>query len=239
MKVTCKSLLAGAQAAQGIAVVVDVFRAFTCAPLLFSLGIKRYILVSTPEEALDLKKQDQELILAGEVGGRPIKGFDLSNSPSQILRHGQPFFEGKTVVHRTSSGVQGALAALDVADEVLLAGYSVAKATAQYVLSNPPEQVSIVAMGLQLKEKVPEDEWCARYIAHLLGAVDYDHNKALREILFDETTQKFLRGDRPEFPPEDPVLCLQRNIYNFTLKACREEGLVVAKKVTQSGSNVD
>jgi len=231
MKVTRDSLLAGAQAARGIAVVVDVFRAFTCTPFLFSLGIKRSILVATPEEAFRLKKQDQDLILIGEVDGLPIEGFDLGNSPSQILSQVPGFFEGKTAVQRTSSGVQGALASLDVADEVLLASYSVARATARYILSNPPQQVSIVAMGIQLMEKAPEDEWCARYIGHLLGASEYDHNEALREVVFHETAQKFLRNDRREFPTEDPVLCLQRNIHDFALKAHRDGNLVVAGKV--------
>jgi len=58
MQVKCTSLLAGAQGAQGIAVVVDVFRAFTCTPLMFSMGIKGSILVGTPEEALELVTED-------------------------------------------------------------------------------------------------------------------------------------------------------------------------------------
>ena len=230
MHVTCDSLLPGAQAARGVAVVVDVFRAFTCAPLLFSLGLERSILVGTPEEALALKQKNNDLILVGEVAGLPVEGFDLGNSPSQILQMDPIFFKGKTAVQRTSSGVQGVLAALDAADEVLPCSYTLAKATAQYVLSNSAERVSIVAMGVQLKRKAPEDEWCARYIAHLLGAADYDHNEALREILYQETTQKFLNGNRPEFPPEDPVLCLQRDIHDFVLKAEREGDLVVVRK---------
>ena len=86
-------------------------------------------------------------------------------------------------------------------------------------------------MGVQLKEKAPEDEWCARYIAHLLGVTDYDHNEALRDILFQETTQKFLTSNRPEFPPEDPILCLQRDIHDFALKASRKGDLVIVKEL--------
>ena len=68
MKVTHTRLLEGAQAARGVAVIIDVFRAFTCAPLLFSLGIQKSILVSTPEEAFALKEKNSQLILIGEVG---------------------------------------------------------------------------------------------------------------------------------------------------------------------------
>jgi 2-phosphosulfolactate phosphatase len=72
--------------------------------LLFSLGIKKSILVSTPQEAFALKSHDKALLLSGEVKGIPIAGFDLGNSPSEILRRGAPYFKGKTVVQRTSSG---------------------------------------------------------------------------------------------------------------------------------------
>lgn len=231
MKVVCYSLLEGARAARGVVVVVDVFRAFTCSSLLFSLGVERSIMVATPEEGLAMKRRDPALILVGEVDGIPIEGFDMGNSPSEILRLGRNFFNGKTVVQRTSSGVQGALVALENADEVLLGSYSLAGVTAEYIEARSPERVSIVAMGWNLKEKAPEDEWCARYLAHLLGACEYDHNEALSEILFHKSTQKFLSRAYPHFPAEDPTLCLQRDIYDFALQARREGELVLVSKV--------
>ena len=230
MKITCSSLLAGAQSARGTAVIIDVFRAFTCSPLLFSLGVDKVILVSSPAEALELKKANPDLILIGEVGGIPIEGFDFGNSPSQILKMTPGYFQNKTIVQRTSSGVQGALAALGGADEVLLGSYGLARSTARYILSKQPEQVCLVAMGWNLKEKAPEDEWCARYLIHLLGAAAYDHFQALREIIFHETTQKFLRGALSYFPAEDPIVCLQRDIYDFVLRVCRKDDVVIVKK---------
>ena len=95
MQVSCHSLLAGAQAARGVAVIIDVFRAFTCAPLLFSLGVPRIILAATAAEAFALKRQNPNLLLVGEVGGIPIEGFDLGNSPSQILKTDPSFFPGQ------------------------------------------------------------------------------------------------------------------------------------------------
>jgi len=231
MEVTHTRLLEGAQTAKGVAVIIDVFRAFTCAPLLFSLGIQKSILVSTPEEAFALKKKNSQLVLIGEVGGIPIEGFDLGNSPSEILKKGTAFFDGKTVVQRTSSGVQGVLLALDVADEVLPASYALAKSTARYILSKQPPRVSIVSMGWALEHIAPEDEWCGVYIAHLLGVNDYDHNKALEEILYNQTTQKFFDPEKPHFPPEDPIMCLQLNIHDFVLQAKRDDGQVVVNKI--------
>ena len=231
MKINFSSLLAGAQNSNGLAVIIDVFRAFTCAPLLFALGIKQSVLVGSPSDALELKQSDPDLILVGEVGGAPIDGFDFGNSPSQMLRADPAFFKSKTIVQRTSSGVQGAIAALAVADEVLLGSYALAKSTATYILSKNPEAVSLVAMGWNLKVSAPEDEWCGRYIAHLLGDGQYDHVQALREIVYHETAQKFIRGNVSYFPAEDPLLCLQRDLYGFVLRAEREKGLVVVKKV--------
>ena len=232
MKVTCASLLKGAQEAKGVAVVIDVYRAFTCTPLLFSLGIEKSILVATPQEAFELKRKNRNLLLLGEVDGIPIDGFDLGNSPSEIIQKGAAFFDGRTVVQRTSAGVQGVLAALDTADEVLPASYALAGSTAKYLLNKQPENVSIIAMGWSLKVTAPEDEWCARYVAHLLGAGEYDHNAALREILFHKTTQKFFDIDKPHFPAEDPAVCLQRNCYDFILKAKREDDQVVIRMMT-------
>ena len=231
MEVTHTRLLEGAQTAKGVAVIIDVFRAFTCAPLLFSLGIQKSILVSTPEEAFALKEKNSGLVLIGEVEGIPIEGFDLGNSPSEILKKGTTFFDGKTVVQRTSSGVQGVLTALDGADEVLPASYALAKSTARYILSKQPPRVSIVSTGWALKYIAPEDEWCGVYIAHLLGVNDYNHNEALEEILYDQTTQKFFDPEKPHFPPEDPIMCLQLDVYDFVLRATRDDDNVVVNKI--------
>ncbi len=232
MQIRYHSLLAGARAARGTAVIIDVFRAFTCTALLFSLGIKKSILVASPQEAFALKQDWKDVLLIGEIGGIPIEGFDLGNSPSEIMRQGPSFFNDRTVVQRTSSGVQGALAALDAADEVLVASYNVARATADYLQSKKPVMVSLVAMGWDLKERAPEDECCARYIAHLLGAGDYDHNAAMHEILQHETAQRFLRADNAHFPAADPIWCLQRDVYDFALRVERDQNRVRVNKIT-------
>jgi hypothetical protein len=63
-----------------------------------------------------------------------------------------------------------------------------------------------------------------------LGAGDYDHNKALSEILSNETAQRFLRADSPHFPAEDTILCLQRDVYDFALRVERDQEHVLVKK---------
>ena len=228
MNIKRLSLLDGAREARGTAVIIDVFRAFTCEPLMYHFGVKRIILESDIESC---RKYDGNVLLAGEKDGRPIDGFHLSNSPSHLIEKGAEMLNQRCVVHHTTSGTNGALTALEYADEVLLSSYVNARATAQFILKQAPETVSIVAMGVVSVEKTPEDELCGDYIESLLTGGPYDHVHALSTILSDESAQKFLRGDRNYYPKEDPVICLQRDVFDFALLARRYGDAVIVTKV--------
>ena len=231
MQVELMSLKAGAQKARGVAVVIDVFRAFTTAPVLFYQGVRNIYLVGPPEAGLALKQKDPELILVGEVSGEPIEGYDFGNCPSDILAQDPARFQGRSAVLRTSAGVQGTLMALENADAVFLAGYVTARATAQYVKQLKPELVSIVAMGRNMKQIAPEDENCARYIAHELGHGEYDHRRAMKELLFSPTTKLFMDPEPAYMPPHDPIICLQPNLFDQVIKAEKKDGMVLARPV--------
>jgi 2-phosphosulfolactate phosphatase len=235
MEVLRTRLARGAAEARGTAVIIDVFRAFTCAPLFVHLGVSRLILEADPAEATALRRANPDWLLAGEVNEVPIEGGDLSNSPSEILRRGGDFFRGRTLVHRTTAGVTGATAALGQADEVLLGGFLTAGATARCILERNPAAVTLVAMGSRASEPSPEDEACAAYLEHLLTGRTYDHLASVREILFHPAARKFLRGDKPYLPPEDPVLCLQRDLLDMALGIELEDGRVVVRRRDRAG----
>ncbi|MGD8397555.1 MAG: 2-phosphosulfolactate phosphatase [Anaerolineae bacterium] len=226
------SLLAGARRARGLAVVIDVYRAFTTAALMFHLGAEKIVLLAEPEDVLRLKRDDGYLAV-GEVGGRMVAGFDLGNSPSAVLAAGRDTFAGRRVAQRTSAGVTGAVAAAEGADCVILGSYVTAAAIARYIhtLSPLPAAVSLVAMGKAGLEPTPEDEACADYLEHLLTGRTYDVVAALRCIVDDESTRKFLRGNHPHYPREDPIYCLQRNLFDFVLIATLEDGRLTARRV--------
>jgi 2-phosphosulfolactate phosphatase len=231
MNILRKRLLAGARQAEGVAVVIDVFRAFTSAAVMFYLGVEKILLQADPREALELKRTTGYLA-AGEVDGKDIPGFDLGNSPSRMLTLDRAFFEGKTVIQRTSAGVLGAIAACQRADQVILASYVIAKATASYIrrLSPQPETISLVAMGNAGSRSTPDDEGCADYLEHLLTGKAYDHLAALQAIMADECAQAFLRGDRAYLPPADAVYCLQRDLFDFALVVGWENGRPVTRR---------
>lgn len=221
MRIQRLSLAQGAAQARGIAIVIDVFRAFTCEPLLFHYGAREIIL--EPDIAAALAMPGDYLRI-GELNEVPIEGFDLTNSPFLIMSRGRSFFEGRRIVHRTTSGVTGAAEASRHADQVLLASFANARATAEYVRNAAPDLVSIVAMGIRSKESAPEDDRCGDYLEHLLTGTPYDHVQALAEILAHETAQKFLRGDKPYLPREDPAICLQRDLFDLALVLNVQDG---------------
>jgi 2-phosphosulfolactate phosphatase len=230
MDIVRTRLAEGAAGARGTVVVIDVFRAFTCAPLFFHFGVSRVVLEANPAMATSLRQAHPDWILAGEVDEVPIEGGDLSNSPSEILRKGRAFFQGRTLIHRTTAGVTGATSALERADEVLLGSFVTAGATARYLRERKPRIVTLVAMGSRAAEPSPEDEACAACLEHLLTGRPYDHLSALKEILFDPAAGKFLRGDKPYLPPEDPVLCLQRDLFDMVLGVGMEDGRVIVRR---------
>jgi 2-phosphosulfolactate phosphatase len=236
LRVLRKRLLSGAAAAEGVAVVVDVLRAFTSAAFMMHLGAEKIVLLAEPKEVLQFKSETGALAV-GEVGGKRVGGFDLGNSPAQIVAAGRGLFAGRTVAQRTSAGVTGAVAAARSAEQVILGSYVTASATVHYLqaLSPPPEIVSLIAMGNAGRESTPDDEACADYLEHLLTGAPYSHSTALQQIVEHECTQKFLRGDRTHFPPADPVYCLQRDLFDFCLTAQLEEGILVARRRTVPG----
>src|SRR5262249_12303089 len=118
--------LAGARGARGTVVVIDVLRAFTTAAFAYASGARELALVATPDEALLRKVREPALVLVGEVGGRPIPGFDHGNSPERMQALD---LAGRTVLLRSSSGVQGVFAARASARRVLLGSFVTAAAT--------------------------------------------------------------------------------------------------------------
>jgi 2-phosphosulfolactate phosphatase len=230
LRILRKHLLSGAQEAEGVAVVIDVLRAFSSAAYMMHLGAARIVLMVEPEEVLRFKSETGALAV-GEVSGKIVDGFDLGNSPARILAAGRDRFSGRTVAQRTSAGVTGALAAARRAAQVILGSYVTAGATARYLLELSPEVVSLVAMGNAGREITPDDEACAGYLGHLLAGTPYDHVSALQEVVEHECAQKFLRGDQAHFPAADPVYCLQRDLFDFVLAAQLEESLLVARRI--------
>ena len=72
MNIEIFHLLEGADQAGGLAVVIDVFRAFSLECYLFSRGVQKIYAVGREETAWELKRKHPEYLMAGERGGMRI-----------------------------------------------------------------------------------------------------------------------------------------------------------------------
>jgi 2-phosphosulfolactate phosphatase len=221
MNVRVTRFLEGARQATGHAVIVDVFRAFTTAAFCVAAGAREIVLVSDAEHALALKRDDPSLFLTGEIGGRPIEGFEVGNSPSVIERLD---LTGRRVVQRTSAGTQGVTAATR-ARGIALGSFVIAEATVRH-LRRGATDVTVVAMGHGASEKADEDEACARYIAARLVDAPTDIRAILASLWQDEDP-----GWPEWFPRRDAELACQVDRFDFALPVTREDGLLVARPV--------
>ena len=114
MNIEILQLIEGAKQAKGLTVVIDVFRAFTMEAYMMARGAEKVIPIGDCDLAYKLKQENPDIILAGERGGKILPGFDVGNSPWELL---QIDVTGKTVVHTTSAGTQG-IANATGADEI-------------------------------------------------------------------------------------------------------------------------
>jgi 2-phosphosulfolactate phosphatase len=225
MNVRVTRLIDGAREATGHAVIVDVFRAFTTAAFCVAAGAREIVLLADHEQALALKREDPALFLTGEIGGRPIPGFDVGNSPSAIERLD---LSGRRVIQRTSAGTQGVSAAAS-AEAIVLCSFVIAGATVDY-LRRAADDVTVVAMGHGGVAPSEEDEACARHVAsRLLGAAT-DAGALVASLWTDEDP------NWPEwFPRRDAELACQVDRFDFALPVAREAGLFVARPAWPRG----
>jgi 2-phosphosulfolactate phosphatase len=205
----------GAKHAKGFTVIIDVFRAFSLEPYLFSRGTECIYAVGKEETARDLKKKNPNYILIGERSGFICEGFDFGNSPSQTSNFD---FKGKTVVHTTSAGTQGIINAKN-ASEIITGSLVNSKAIANYILNKNPENVSLVCMGWNGVESAPEDTICANYIKSIIEGKNFDMKKELEDLKNHPTCKRFFEEKTQKvFPEKDFYMCTDVDKFNFVLK---------------------
>lgn len=171
-------------------VIIDVLRATTMACALFDAGITELVMVSTIEEALEWKKKGY--ITAGERGAVKIKGFDLGNSPTELLDIDiRSKIKDKPVVMTTSNGTR----AVNVvkAQIKILASLNNLTAVTDFLKNKHFNRIALVCAGTQ-SEMSLEDFYCAGLIVANLteGGEDVllDDASFIAKIL-TETIQPF------------------------------------------------
>lgn len=204
-----------ARKARGLVVVIDILRAATVEAFALSKGAQEIIPVSELEDAFRLKKDNPRYLLVGENDGLKVEGFDLGNSPSEILKVN---LEDKILIHRTSAGTR-ALWESKNAQELVFGSFVTASATIKLIKSRNPREVSLVALA-------NDDSLCADYLNNLLTNRKTDIKLIKNKLYNMPETEWFRDPKKKAFPLEDLDLAFDIDRFSFACQVIRtDQGL--------------
>jgi 2-phosphosulfolactate phosphatase len=206
----------------GVAVVIDVIRAFTVAPWCLARGAAALFLAPSVEVAARARAERYpEAVLLKD--GPPDPRFALPNSPSRVARTD---LTGQTVIQKTGNGTRGAFA-VGAVPLVLCASFVTAGATARKVAASDAERVLLVPT------EGDEDLALAEYLAALLVARAGSHvdpEPYLARVRDSAAAKECLeRSDDPAYPgvcAGDLESCLDLDGFGHALRARRQGDLL-------------
>lgn len=228
MTIEILEFVEGARTAKGLTVIIDVFRAFSVACYAFDSGVSGVIATGSVEEALRLRKEYRNSMLAGERDEKKIPGFDFGNSPTEIIKTD---LHGITLIHSTTAGTNGLVNASGASP--LLTGSLVnAGAIVKYIRVARPERVSLVAMGYRAQVSAEEDLLCAEIIAARLKGENKNFQNRISNLK-ETAGKRFFNPENIDFsPPTDFFLCTMTDRFSFVLKAeKRDDGNINLMKI--------
>ena len=214
MRIETFDHVAGAREARGIAVVIDVFRAFSVAAYAFDAGAARVIPAGEIEEAFALGRRFPGAVLAGERHARKLPGFDIGNSPTEIRATD---LRGRVLVHTTHAGTQGLMNASG-ADEVLTGAFVNISAVCRYLQARAPAQVSLVRMGHEARERCAEDDLYAQCLRLMLLGEPAPLAEVRERLRNAPAAVKFFDPAADWAPLEDFDYCTDVDRFDFVLR---------------------
>jgi 2-phosphosulfolactate phosphatase len=220
MQVEVFDHVAGAREARGIAVVIDVFRAFSVAAYAFDAGAARVLPVAEIEDAKALGRRFPGAVLAGERHTRRLPGFDIGNSPTEVRALD---LRGKVLVHTTHAGTQGLVNATG-ADEVLTGAFVNISAVCRYLLAGTPQRVSLVRMGHEARERCAEDDLYAECLRRLLLGQAAPLAEVRERLRSAPAAAKFFDPACDWAPRDDFEYCTDVDRFDFVLRLKRVPG---------------
>jgi 2-phosphosulfolactate phosphatase len=158
---------------QTTCVVFDILRATTSMVAALANGAEAIIPVAEISEALELRRQRPEILLAGERDGLRIRAqqsggvdFHFGNSPREFTAEK---VQGKTIAMTTTNGTR-ALRACAGARTVLVSSFLNLRATYQLLLEQRPAHLILVCAGT-FDEPALEDTLAAGAICEKVWSV--------------------------------------------------------------------
>ncbi len=220
MKIEVMDHVAGAREARGIAVVIDVFRAFSVAAYAFEAGAARVLPVAEIEDAKALAERFPGAVLAGERHARKLPGFDIGNSPTEVRGID---LRGRVLIHTTHAGTQGLVNATG-AEEVLTGAFVNITAVGSYIVARAPTKVSLVRMGHEARERCAEDDLYAECLRLLLSGERAPLNEVRDRLRDAPAAAKFFDPACDWAPRDDFEYCTDVDRFDFVLRAHRVPG---------------
>lgn len=205
MTVHHADFVAGAAAARGVVIVIDVFRACSLIAHALAAGAARVLPVEGVEEARSRKAAHPDWLLAGERHAKPLPGFDCGNSPTEVLRRA---LAGRTLIHTTHAGTQGLVAAARGATRVFTGAFVNAAATVEAVRALRVDEVTIVAMGHEARERCIEDDLCRELLHARLVGGPFDTDGLAARLRAAPAAAKFFDPAADWAPEGDFALCV-------------------------------
>jgi 2-phosphosulfolactate phosphatase len=215
MQITILKGVENASKAEGLTVVIDVFRAYTTACYLINSGAEKIIIVETTQKALELKKYNTEYILCGERQGYKPEGFDFGNSPSEIV---DVDLKGKTVVLTTSLGTLGLINAKNSSEKITASFVNLAS-VADYIKKRDISKLSIICTSSFHKNSKDEDYVCAVLLSKLITGEKINFNNEIKMLIKRGYAKPFFDPNFKSHPKEDFDLCTELNKFKFVLRA--------------------
>ena len=216
---------------QTVCVVFDILRATTSMMTALSQGAAGIIPVSEISDALAMRRERPDVLLAGERDGLRIRAartgtvdFDLGNSPREFTAEK---VRGKTIVMTTTNGTRALQACLG-AKTVLIGSFHNLKPLAHWIQMHRPPELVIVCSGTYeqaaLEDSLAAGSLCEKIWSFYTSGVIADSAEMARRLY--PLLQKDLIGAmnhsrngrrllaNPELK-QDVSFALQREILNF------------------------
>lgn len=216
MKINIIKSVNDAHLATWLAIVIDVFRAFSTQAYVFANGANKIIPVLTLEEAYQLKKDNPDYVLMWERWWLKPEWFDYSNSPSEII---WVDFTWKTIIHTTSNGTKWMIQATN-AEQIITGSFVNAKVIINYILKNNIQEISLISTSPE-EDSENEDLLLAHYIKDTLEDIATNEEEIIQKAR-STPAHSFLLNEA-WVPPSDIDLCLDYNKFNFIIKDLKQE----------------
>jgi len=222
--------LAGRDLRETVCVVFDVLRATSSMVTALANGAKAIRPVTEIDDALEVWREDLDVLLAGERDGVRIEAnltgstrFDFGNSPREFTREK---VAGKKIAMTTTNGTR-ALRACAHAETILVGSFLNLKATTEFLEKQPVSQLLVICSGT-FDQAAFEDALAAGALCYWLfrdvSKLDYSDSVSMAMNLFLEIRDLNLamsqsrNGRRLMSRPElrdDISYCAQRNIFDL------------------------